>query len=100
MTIEFSTRHPALSIAHTAFCAATLVNFLVFAAVAFHIGGDALSGKIEGGQYYLGYKGGYTAVSKHVFEYSEAHEISAMVTLPLAVLTGLLLHPPKKVGGA
>ncbi|GAA0887151.1 hypothetical protein GCM10009121_00370 [Rhodanobacter soli] len=93
-------RHPALAKAHTAFCFAVVINFLVFAAVAYHLRGDALSGTIDAGRYFLGYKGSYTEVSKQVFEYSEVHALSVVITLPLAIVTGLLFGPHKKQGGA
>lgn len=100
MAIDSSIRHPTLYIAHKAFFIVVLVNFFAFALVAFHLGGDALSGKIEAGRYFLGYKGGYTLVSKQVFEYSKVHELSVVVTLPLAILTGFLFGRPKTSGGA
>lgn len=100
MRSNIFTRHPALHVAHTVFIALAVVNFLVFAAVAYRVGGDALSGKVEAGQYFLGAKGGYTEVSKEVFEYSKMHELSVVVTLPLAILTGLLFGLPRKSGDA
>jgi hypothetical protein len=96
---NFSVRHPALRVAHTAFIAAASLNFLVFALMAAHLGGDALSGRVVAHQYFLGYKGGYTGVSKQVFEYSKVHEISVMVTLPLAIVTGFFFGLPKRRGG-
>ena len=100
MATDFSTRHPTVYIAHTAFFVVALVNFFVFALMASHLGGDALSGKVEAGQYFLGYKGDYTAVSKQVFQYSKVHELSVVVTLPLAILTGFFFGRSKKPGGA
>ena len=100
MAIDFSARHPALSIAHRAFFVAALVNFFAFALLAAHLGGDASSGKVRAGQYFLGFKGGYTAVSKQVFEYSKVHELSVVLTLPIAILTGFFFGRPKTPGGA
>lgn len=71
-----------------------LVNFGVFVAVAIHLGGDAVNGKVEGGHYYLygvraesGHKV-YTEVSKSVFTYSKWHVYSIFVTWPLMLLAG------------
>jgi hypothetical protein len=36
-----------------AFATATILNFVVFIAIASHIGGDAVNGKAEGGHYYV-----------------------------------------------
>ena len=69
--------------------AVTLLNFVVFLIVAFHLGGDAVNGKVVGGHYYLfglqhesGHKG-YTEVSETVFNYSRWHVYSIFVTWPL-----------------
>lgn len=92
-------RHPALYKTHTAFLAAAMINFLVFVAVAYHLRGDALSGRVQAGQYFLGYKGSYTEVSKQVFEYSRVHALSVVVTFPLTIFTGFL-GTLKKLGRA
>lgn len=88
--MSFFDRHPVLYKVHTTFFVAVMINFLIFAAVAYHLRGDALSGKIEAGQYFLSYKGSYTEVSKQVFEYSRMHALSVVVTFPIAIFTGIL----------
>lgn len=88
--MSFFARHPALYKAHTAFFVAAMVNFLVFAALAYHLRGDALGGKVEAGHYFLAYKGSYTEVSKQLFEYSRVHALSVVITFPLAIFTGVL----------
>src|SRR5262245_5893722 len=62
------------------------VNFTVFWIVAGRIGGDAMSGKIENGHYYLCNHGKYTEVTPSVWHYSRAHIISTWITHPLAIL--------------
>jgi hypothetical protein len=68
------------------------LNFLLFLAGTFYLGGDAVNGKAEGGRYYLwGYhegKKGYTEVTQAVFDYSRWHVYSVMVTWPLMILAG------------
>ena len=74
-----------------ALVAATFVNFLVFLAVALYLGGDALNGKEEHGRYFLGSHGHYTEASALVFQYSKVHGRSVEITIPLAILLGLVL---------
>ncbi len=50
-----------------------VINFLSFIAISLAIGGDALNGKIENGQHYLGAHGQFTAVSLAVYHYSLWH---------------------------
>ena len=65
-----------------------IVNFLAFVIVAVSIGGDALSGKVESGRYYLSHHGDLTEVSPRVWHYSRVHTISVLITHPLAVFGG------------
>jgi hypothetical protein len=71
-----------------------LLNFILFLAGAFYLGGDAWNGKVEGHKYYvwgyhLGQKG-YTEVSRAAFDYSRWHVYSVMVTWPLAIVAGVI----------
>jgi hypothetical protein len=78
-----------------------IANFLVFWVVAGMIGGDALSGKVEGGRYYLSSHGRLTEVSAELYTYSLWHTRSIFITHPLAILAGLLewlQGPPKGRG--
>ncbi len=43
--------------------------------VSMYLGGDALSGKIEDGHYFVRSHGHYTEVSHNVFIYSKIHTI-------------------------
>jgi len=71
-----------------------LLNFVLFVAGSFYLGGDAWNGKVEGQKYYVwGYhhgQKGYTEVSRSVFDYSRWHVYSVMVTWPLAILAGIV----------
>jgi hypothetical protein len=80
-------------------CRAILVigflNFAVFVAIAYYLGGDAVNGKVEGGRYYLfgvrtesGRKV-YTEVSEPVFTYSRWHVYSNFVTWPLVMAAAI-----------
>jgi hypothetical protein len=72
------------------------LNFVLFIVGTLYLGGDAWSGKIEGGKYYVwGYHNGtkeYSEVSRAAFDYSRFHVYSVMVTWPLMILAGLYLH--------
>ena len=70
-----------------------LLNFILFLAGVFYLGGDAWNGKVEGQKYYVwgyhdGHKG-YTEVSQAAFDYSKWHVYSVMVTWPLAILAAI-----------
>lgn len=64
-----------------------LVNFIVFMALAGHFGGDALSGRIDEGRYFLGSHGHYSEVSETIFCYSKIHSISVIVTHSLMFIS-------------
>jgi hypothetical protein len=67
-----------------------VANFLIFAAIAIAIGGDAYNGKIENGHFFLGNHGRFTEVSQATFNYSLAHVRSLFVTHPVAALAWLI----------
>jgi hypothetical protein len=60
-------------------------NFAVFWVTALLLGGDAVGGKIEDGNYYLSSHGRFTKVSSGTFYYSRAHARSIWITHPLAL---------------
>jgi len=84
------------------FAVITVVNFLIFVAVAWYLGGDAVNGKMERGRYYLfGVRGEngwkvYTEVSEPVFTYSKWHAYSIFLTWPLLMAGGIVSHLLKK----
>jgi hypothetical protein len=82
--------------------ALTMLNFVIFVAIATYLGGDAINGKVEGGHYYLfgarsesGHKV-YTEVSERVFNYSKWHVYSVWVTWPLAMAEAIALNRIRK----
>jgi hypothetical protein len=66
-----------------------LLNFALFVTGSIVLGGDAVNGKIEDGQYYVGGKGLYFAVSPGVWIYSYIHVISVWITFPVAMFGGV-----------
>ena len=84
------------------FAIITVVNFVIFVAVACYLGGDAVNGKMEAGRYYLfgvraenGWKV-YTEVNEAVFTYSKWHVYSIFLTWPLLMAGGVLSHLLKR----
>jgi hypothetical protein len=74
-----------------AFAAAlAVINFLTFMAIASYLGGDAFSGKVEDGHYYVASHGHYTEVSHVVYLYSKLHVLSIVVTHPLPLIIALM----------
>lgn len=80
-----------------------VVNFLSFVVVSGSLGGDALNGRIEDGDYLLSNRGRLTQVEPWVWHYSRAHAISIFLTHPLGVVGFLLLKetaPEPRLGRA
>jgi hypothetical protein len=67
-----------------------IVNFAAFWIGAVYLGGDAISGRISGGHYFLSSHGHLTQVSESVFTYSKWHARSVFITHPLAILCAWL----------
>lgn len=70
---------------------AAVLNFLVFFAVSLYLGGDAVSGKIDNGHFYLSSHGRYTEVSARVFAYSRWHTYSVWLTHSAALIAACWL---------
>lgn len=70
--------------------AVAILNFLLFFLISLFIGGDAFTGKIEDGHYYVGNHGHYTEVSYFVFACSKLHASSVCITHPLAMVASLV----------
>jgi hypothetical protein len=68
-----------------------IVNFFIFVPVAIALGGDALSGYVSNGHYFLGMHGHYTEVTRSVFNYSKIHAYSVIVSYPVALLVAVKL---------
>jgi hypothetical protein len=73
--------------------AISVVNFVIFEAVAGFVGGRATHGKVEDGRFYVGNHGHYTEVTKKFFDYSQTHGTwtfrSFLVSLGSGVLLGI-----------
>jgi hypothetical protein len=63
-----------------------VLNFLAFAVSTEMLKGDAVSGKVEDGHFYVAYKGEYTEVSEAAWHYSMIQTISVFVTWPIGML--------------
>ena len=66
-----------------------MMNFAVFFIIAVYLGGDALSGEVAGGHYYLGNHCVLTEVNKYQYIYSMVHVISVFITHPIAIFWGV-----------
>lgn len=68
-----------------------ILNFFVFWFAALYLGGDALSGRVLNGHYFLSNHGHLHEVSARVFAYSKWHTLTVLVTHPVAILSAWLL---------
>ncbi|HWG18951.1 MAG TPA: hypothetical protein VG225_00390 [Terracidiphilus sp.] len=88
--------YPVLSKLYLAVVIVGLLNFFVFVAGTFYIGGDAVNGKVQNGRYYVwGYRyhdgvKGFTEVSRPVFDYSRWHVYTVWATWTVMILGGVL----------
>jgi hypothetical protein len=73
-----------------------LINFAIFLIIASFIGGDALSGKVQDGHYYVAYHGQFTEVSYTIFIYSKLHALSLLITHTFTIIAIFLLWISKK----
>ena len=78
--------------------AGTMANFAIYWHIAVAIGGDAVSGKVVAGHYYVFSHGQFTEVPAWLYRYSRAHTISTWVTLPLAVIGWLFMYRVEEMG--
>lgn len=69
-----------------------VANFVAFCISASLLGGDAISGKVDAGRFFVASHGKFTEVSECQFEYSRWHSRSVWVTHPLAMLCALGLY--------
>jgi len=68
-----------------------IINFFAFIVGTLVLGGDAVSGKAEGGRYYVSNHGKPVEVSHAAFTYSRIHCYAVWTTQPLAILSAWLL---------
>ncbi|WP_348260937.1 hypothetical protein P8935_14105 [Telmatobacter sp. DSM 110680] len=80
----------------------SILNFALFFAGTFYLGGNAIRGKIEADRYYVwGYHHGvkgYAEVSHAAFIYSEWHGDSVIVTWPLMILACFIYEKMRRRG--
>jgi hypothetical protein len=71
-----------------------VVNFIVFVAGSFYLGGDAFNGYRKAGHYFLGMhsNGPFTEVSRSVFLFSEWHASVLIVTVAFVLVAHLLFR--------
>lgn len=77
-----------------------LLNFVAFWIAAVYLGGDAVSGKLDQGHFYLMSHGHYTEVSGRVFTYSKWHTYSVWLTHSLAFIAAYFLLRTKAASNA
>jgi hypothetical protein len=65
---------------------ALLLNFIIWTGGMLYLGGEAVTGKEEGGYYYLHSRKGYTEVSAQVYQYSKIHTYTVYVSGPFCLL--------------
>jgi hypothetical protein len=74
----------------------SVLNFAVFLAGTFYLGGNAVKGKIEAGRYYVwGYHHGtrgYAEVSHAAFNYSKWHGDSVIATWPFMIWAAFMFE--------
>jgi hypothetical protein len=63
------------------------INYGVWLKVALDLGGNALSGDVRDGRYYVANKGRSVEVSPGVWEYSRVHTLSLFATQPLMLIS-------------
>jgi hypothetical protein len=77
-------------------CSLGAASFAAFWIVAVILGGDAASGRVEDGHYYLSSHGRLTEVSRGTFLYSRVHTYSIWITHPLAIVAAIAATCMKK----
>ena len=73
-----------------------ITNFFVFIGLSIYFGGDAISGTIRDGHFFLSSHGKLTEVSGMVFSYSRWHSYSVFFTHPVAILAAGIAYQLEK----
>jgi len=66
------------------------INFICFLGGTVFLGGDALSGRIENGLFFLSSHGKLTEVTQGIFNYSKYHALSIFLLNGLALIFHLI----------
>jgi hypothetical protein len=61
-------------------------NYGIWLKESLDLGGNALSGEVRDGHYYVANKGRYVEVAPDVWEHSRVHTLSIFVTQPLMLI--------------
>jgi hypothetical protein len=67
------------------------VNFFAFIVGSVYLGGDALSGYVRGGHYFVCAHGSCSEVSRHIWNYSYWHAITAMTGILLVFIEAAVI---------
>jgi hypothetical protein len=79
-----------------------MLNFVIYVAIAFYLGGDAVNGKREDGHYYLfgtrtvGGQKVYTEVSESVYNFSRVYTFALMGSWPFVMGAAFVRNRIKK----
>ena len=73
-----------------------IINFFAFIVGTIVLGGDAVSGKVEGGRYYVSNHGKPVEVSHAAFIYSRIHCYAVWTTHPLGIFCVWLIARREK----
>jgi hypothetical protein len=76
--------------------ALTFLNLFTFLVATLYIGGDAISGKAEGGRFYVSSHGRLTEVSEGWFNFSQWQARSVWVSMVAVFLIALLARYAKR----
>ena len=63
-----------------------ILNWVAFVAVALWLGGSALTGKVEGGQLFVGQHGHYVQVTRSTYEFSRWHAYAFLAANPALLI--------------
>jgi hypothetical protein len=74
-----------------------VINFILFVAGSFYLGGDALNGYRRDGHYFLGMhsNGPFTEVSRSIFLYSEWHGFLLIGNFAIVLVASQLFRQKK-----
>ena len=68
--------------------AVCLTNLLSWFAGLVYLGGDAVSGYVDDGSFYVGSHGEYTEVNEAAWHYSRVHTVLFIVSIPITGIFG------------
>jgi hypothetical protein len=75
---------------------AGLANFALFMTICAFLGGSAGNGTIRSGHFYVGNHGRISEVSEGAYRFSQIHEYTVFITLPLGIAALAYANSVKK----